>query len=216
MARNTIESSGIFIDGSIAEDRKRLQPMLDSVWTAFGQSYSKFIAPSKDIIAFVAKKAEYPQPLPTNYPQCTETRYAYLVNGINTTYPEKMDSWGSAFRTFDQAGEITGSEWDPNVAFQFQVNLVERYDQTRRKHTGSLEPIIRMYAWGKSESNISVPTPKGFYLTQNDGGWQKTRTSILIYGDYNGNKKTIEQMSDEVTAGVSLIAPNIIEHGRRK
>ena len=137
--------------------------------------------------------------------------YAYLLNVLHSeesVYPVSRSY--DYDMSFARPGKITRRDWTPNVALQFAVYLVKRYDQTVQRFTGSLRPDIYIQAWGEPQFKLESLTLPRFFVYVGDGGWNRFRTQILI----DAENKPVETVCQEIRKANALLEPNVRNHAR--
>lgn len=190
-------------DNSVARrisSRYEHDPMIRSSFDIFNDWYQTVIRPRTGLL-IVPKKREKPE----GHNDLLDTSlYRYRVNLItpNITPRGGGDPWYS----YRQAGETQGTDWDPDVALQFNIKLEQKYDLTQRKKTDDLEMTISIQAWGSADRESAASVADGFGI--DDAGWYRNGTSLWIYPE----NQTLPQVEQKIESSLKFLTPNVLNH----
>ncbi len=194
-----------------ARNSPAMATLLQGSFDVFGEWYTGIIRPRTDL-QLVPKIKEQLEPISS---KLTEDHYIYRANLVPPLSELPAPHSVGNFPSFHEEGEITGFDWNPNVALQLTTKMVGHYD--KQGEIVGFDGRVAMLSWGISEREQDVLSLPDLYVENVDLGWEKYGTSIQIVG----NMENPDATTDNVVTALKLITPNVINHrdiiqGRRR
>lgn len=194
-----VRNAGNAVQRSLENERKRHDPIIRDAFNLLGEYYKEILQPRTDLAVVLKKKED-----PTQDPQrLGKVYYEYIANFIPTTSLPYRDYERPDYATPDA---ITGRDWYPNVALQFDVRLYDKYDIEKKVYTG-LEPRFSIGVWGIVPKDQALLTKPGLYLSYSNL-WYRDCSILTVLNNENNPSETLGNISSALT----IATPNILLH----
>jgi len=184
----------------IRQARQEMNPLIQGCFLMLAEYYQKILQPRTDLRAVLKKKED-----PTVEPRrLGKYYYIYLANFVpNADFPFPTDMFNDSYF---RPGEISDSDWYPNVAFQFGIYVNDRYNPDVKVYTG-LNALINMRVWGIVDRDENTITSRSMSIGF-DNAWNRPYTTIGIVGNIQNPQET----SNLVQGALTMVTPNVLNH----
>lgn len=177
----------------IVSARKANDEKIDTAFQVLLDFYKDVIEPRKQFIV-ATKKKEYSEKDLNEKKSIPYYLYRVNLTPPQSTWPRRMESYDRG--DFVESGPTTEFDWHPNVAFQFNISLIDE--------KGEPKLLIEIRAWGKVPKTIEN---ENVALTYKDE-WEALSSKVTI----NAEKLSEEELEKELIEILKLCTSNILNH----